>query len=40
MTYLDAGGATIMTGRTLHRGDLVSCAVELPLDIDVGVTAR
>ena len=40
MAYLDATGTTVMSGRTLHRGDLVSCAVELPLDIDVSATPR
>ena len=32
MTYLDPKGAILLTGRSLHRGDLVSCAFELPLD--------
>ncbi len=31
MTYFDAAGAVVLTGRSLHRGDLVSCAFELPL---------
>ena len=32
MTYLDPKGAILLMGRSLHRGDLVSCAFELPLD--------
>ena len=32
MTYLDQKGAILLTGRSLHRGDLVSCAFELPLN--------
>ncbi|MDF1750138.1 MAG: GntR family transcriptional regulator [Alphaproteobacteria bacterium] len=32
MTYLDSQGVILLTGRSLHRGDLVSCAFELPLN--------
>jgi GntR family transcriptional regulator len=32
MTYLDSSGRIVLSGRSLHRGDLVSCAFELPLD--------
>lgn len=32
MTYQDQNEVILLTGRSLHRGDLVSCAFELPLD--------
>jgi GntR family transcriptional regulator len=37
MTYLDRRGLPVLTGQTWQRGDLVSCAFELPLDDDAGV---
>ncbi|MEO3428756.1 GntR family transcriptional regulator [Pelagibius sp. CAU 1746] len=35
MVYLDKEGRPVLSGRTWHRGDLVSCAFELPLDPSV-----
>lgn len=32
MRYLTEDGRTVLIGRTVHRGDLVDCTVELPLD--------
>jgi GntR family transcriptional regulator len=32
MTYVTRSGQSVLIGRTVHRGDIVSCAVELPLD--------
>ncbi|MEQ8442542.1 MAG: GntR family transcriptional regulator [Alphaproteobacteria bacterium] len=32
MTYFTADNEAVLFGRTLHRGDIVSCSVELPLD--------
>ena len=33
MTYLTNDGRPILTGRTVQRGDIVSCSVEIPLDV-------
>jgi GntR family transcriptional regulator len=32
LSYRDSSGAVAMTGRTLHRSDLLACEIELPLD--------
>lgn len=32
MTYVTRDDQSVLIGRTVHRGDIVSCAVELPLD--------
>lgn len=32
MTYVTVDDQAVLIGRTVHRGDIVSCAVELPLD--------
>ncbi len=34
MRYSDSGGAVLMTGRTVHRSDIVRCEVELPISAD------
>lgn len=36
MRYQDTGGRCILTGRSIHRGDLMSFVVRLPLDRDLG----
>ncbi|MBL8835929.1 MAG: GntR family transcriptional regulator [Alphaproteobacteria bacterium] len=36
MRYLDQNGRCILAGRSIHRGDLMSFVVRLPLDRDLG----